>query len=144
MASLALGSAGCTRACDKLQGRTVANASENDLRAIVAALDIRAKISCETPIAIRRSRCLTTLTKDEHEKLVSKLGLASKPLEKSHDDPQITCDWWRQDRPGVERHLRMEPLPDVGAQLSQPYRGFDLFWDPATGESCIEVRIAYG
>jgi hypothetical protein len=144
MVGLALGSAGCAKACDKVSGRSIANASENDLRAIVAALDIKERISCETPIAIRRSRCLTKLTKEEHEKLVSKLTLSSKPIEKSFEDPVVTCDMWREGRPVVERHLRMEPLPDVGAQLGQPYRGFDLFWDPATGESCIELRIAYG
>lgn len=144
MVGLAVGSAGCANACNKLWGRSIANASENDLRAIVAALDIKEKISCSTPTAIRRSRCLTKLTKDEHEKLVTKLGLASKPIEKSFEDTKITCDPWREGRAVVERHLRMEPLPDVGAPLSQPYRGFDLFWDPSTGESCIEVRIAYG
>ncbi|MGZ3449179.1 MAG: hypothetical protein ACXWUG_28580 [Polyangiales bacterium] len=144
MVSLSVFSAGCANACDKLWARSIANATENDVRAIAAALDIKEKISCNTPHAIRRSRCLTKLTPEEHATLIKRLDLASKPIEKSYEDPKVTCDPWREGRAVVERHLRMEPLPDVGAKLGQPYRGFDLFWDPATGESCIELRIAYG
>ncbi len=129
--------------CNKIWGRSIANTAEDDLRGMVAALGVKARVACQTPSAIRRSRCTVRLTADEHDALVKRLGLSATPPEKSHEDPKVTCDAWREGR-AVERHLRMEPLPDVGAQLGQPYRGFDLYWDPKTGESCIELRIAYG
>lgn len=129
--------------CDKFQGRSIANTTEDDVRAIVSTLGVKARVSCQTPYAIRRSRCLVTLTPAEHDALVKRLDLRATPIEKSHEDPKLTCDAWREGRT-IERHLRMEPLPDVGAQLGQPYRGFDVYWDTKTGESCLELRIAYG
>lgn len=134
---------GCQRACNKVMGRTIANAAEDDLRAILDKTGAKKpKVFCNTPYAVRESRCSAMLDKGEHDALVKQLGLASRPLEKWNKDQLLSCETFTFDRT-VVRHARFDHLPAVdGVQLKQPYKSFDLYWDEKTSEACIELVIA--